>query len=88
MGKACEARNPQPCGLTTRAVHSAANRCLRSRLVTVMGISTRIRVLRRVALDVSISICDSSLVLFLPCFRQLSLTELRLDRGLIKGCWR
>src|SRR5580658_3663344 len=58
-GKACGVRNPQPCGLTTRATHSEANMCFRSRLVTVMGISTRTRVLRRVVLGVDTSIWDA-----------------------------
>jgi hypothetical protein len=56
-GKACDARNPQPCALTTRATHGPEKGCFRSRLVTVTGISTRTRVLRRVALVVRISIC-------------------------------
>jgi len=59
MGKACGARNPQPCGLTTKAMHSAESGCFRSMLITVTGICTRNRVLRRVGLGVSISICET-----------------------------
>jgi hypothetical protein len=55
MGKACDARNPQPCALTTSATQAAENWCLRSMLVTVSGISTRTLVLRRAVLGVDIS---------------------------------
>jgi hypothetical protein len=53
-----ELRNPHPCALTISTMHFSANERLRSRLVTVTGISTRIRVLRRVTLGVRISIAD------------------------------
>src|ERR1700733_15278513 len=53
-------RNPHPCGLTTRAIHFAANGRMRSRLVTLMGISTRTLVLRRVVLGVKTSMEEAS----------------------------
>jgi hypothetical protein len=56
IGKACDARIPQPCGLTITATHCAENECLRSMLVTTREICTRNRVLRRTVLGVSISI--------------------------------
>src|ERR1700733_13455520 len=60
-GKACVDWNPQPCGLTTKAMQEATNGHLRSMLVTVTGISTRNRVLlRRVDRGVIISICENS----------------------------
>lgn len=75
-------RNPQPCGLTTSAVHLEENACLRSRLVTVMGISTRNRVLRRVALGVSISMrADLAGICTGP---HTSLTEAGLDAAVRK----
>jgi len=43
IGKACDARIPQPCGLTTSATHCADSGCLRSMLVTTRGICTRNR---------------------------------------------
>src|SRR6267154_2026139 len=55
-GNASVERNPQPCGLTTSVRHSSEKGCLRSRLVTITGISTRNRVQRRVDLGVTISI--------------------------------
>jgi len=55
MGKAWVVRSPQPCGLTTKATQVANRGLRRSMLVTVSGISTRNRVLRRAALGVSIS---------------------------------
>src|SRR5579864_1457674 len=50
-----ELRNPQPWQLTTRATHFSVNEWARSRLVTVNGISTRSRVLARIALGVRTS---------------------------------
>ena len=49
-------RNPHPCALTTRTMHCSAKGRIRSRLVTLTGISTRSRVLRRVVLGVRTSI--------------------------------
>ena len=49
-------RNPHPCALTTSSVHLSPNGRLRSRLITLTGISTRTRVLRRTAFDVVTSI--------------------------------
>src|SRR5271157_6347006 len=54
----CAQRNPQPCALTTSTMHLSAKGRMRSRLVTVTGISTRMRVLRRVVLGVRTSISD------------------------------
>jgi len=81
-GKACDARNPQPCGLTTRAMHDAAKGCLRSMLVTVMGICTRSRVLRRVAMGVDISIYRMPRTSSVPA---CSLTEPSPDAAPIKN---
>jgi hypothetical protein len=55
-GSASEHRNPQPCALTINTMHFSPNGRFRSRLITLAGISTRTRVLRRVALEVRTSI--------------------------------
>ena len=52
-------RNPHPCALMTNSVQRPPNGFRRSRLITLTGISTRTRVLRRPALDVRISIAES-----------------------------
>jgi len=51
-----ELRKPQPCALATSTRHRSANGRMRSRLVTLTGISTRSRVLRRVGLGECTSI--------------------------------
>ena len=47
-----EPRKPHPCALTTSNKQRSPNGLCRSRLITLTGISTRSRVLRRVALAV------------------------------------
>lgn len=51
-------RNPQPCALTTSTAQFSENGRIRSRLVTLTGMSTRTRVLRRVVLGVETSIAS------------------------------
>jgi hypothetical protein len=53
-------RNPHPCALTTKILQCSANGRILSRLVTLTAISTRSRVLRRIAfgLCTSIMICS------------------------------
>lgn len=58
-----ELRNPHPCALTTSSRQRSPNGLFRSRLITLTGISTRNRVLRRTVLGVTISILGCSAVL-------------------------